>query len=214
MAVLTREPKQRRGGIAPPQWPEGFDPGGDGNEFGGPFPVSKGYLAVWVLLTAVTMLFAGLSSAYIVLRGVPAWQNISMPSMVWVNTMVLLASSVAIELARNAVKRGHQGAMKQWLAVSGILGFAFLLGQIAVWRQLANAGIYLATNLHSSFFYVLTGAHALHLAGGLIGLAVVIQGAFAYRLTPVNHEPLKVWALYWHFMDLVWIYLFLLLLLA
>jgi cytochrome c oxidase subunit 3 len=88
------------------------------------------------------------------------------------------------------------------------------VGQFLVWRQMVEAGVYLATNLHSSFFFVLTGAHALHLVGGLIGLAVVVRRAFAFRLTPVNHEPLRVWALYWHYMDIVWVYLFLLLLLA
>jgi cytochrome c oxidase subunit 3 len=160
------------------------------------------------------MLFAGLSSAFIVLRGVPEWQNITVPGLVWANTLVLLASSIAIEFARAAVRSNHAGAARQWLGVSGFLGLSFLVGQFLVWRQLVNAGVYLSTTLHSSFFYVLTGAHALHLAGGMIGLAVVLKRAFANRLTAEKHEPLKVWALYWHFMDVVWIYCFLLLLLA
>ena len=214
MPVLTQEKRRHGGGIAPPLPPDRF--GGDGppGEPGGTFPVSTGYLAVWILLTAVTMLFAGLSSAYIVLRGVPTWQNITLPPMVWVNTLLLAASSVSIEAARRAAKKDNRGAVKQWLGVTGVLGIAFVVGQLLVWRQLVDAGVYLTTNLHSSFFFVLTGAHAVHLVGGLIGLLVVLRSAFRLRLTAANHEPLRVWALYWHYMDIVWVYLFLLLLLA
>jgi cytochrome c oxidase subunit 3 len=211
MATLTRP--QTRGGGPPPQWPEDFGRGGEGGEAGGSFPISKGYLGTWILLTAVTMLFAGLSSAYIVLRGLPSWQNITVPALVWVNTVVLLASSVAIEIARSAVRKDRQGPLKQWLGVTAVLGVAFLVLQIAVWRQLVHAGVYLSTNLHGDFFYVLTGAHGLHLAGGLLGMVAVFRAAFAGRLTATAHEPLRIWALYWHFMDAVWLYLFLLLLL-
>jgi cytochrome c oxidase subunit III len=210
MATLTKG-KRIWGIIAPPPPP---DHGGNRGDFGSSFPISKAHLGMWILLTAITMLFGGLSSAFIVLRGVPEWQNITMPSLVWANTLVLVASSVAIEFARAALKRGSGDAMRQWLGVSGILGVGFLVGQLAVWRQLVNAGVYLSTTLHSSFFYVLTGAHALHLAGGMIGLVVVLRHAFSNRLTARNHEPLKVWALYWHFMDFVWVYCFMMLLLA
>jgi len=208
MAELTQ--KQRRGGILPPP----SDYGGGPRDSGGSFPISKAYLATWILLTAIIMLFAGLSSAYIVLRGLPEWQNITVPRLVWANTLILVASSVAIEFARAAVRKDQFSVVRQWLFVSGILGLSFLAGQIAVWRQLVKAGVYLSTTLHSSFFYVLTGAHALHLAGGICGLVVVLWRAFGNQLTAANHEPLKVWALYWHFMDVVWIYCFLLLLLA
>ena len=209
MAVISQQ--RRRGAILPPP-PSDFDGGSVSSESS--FPISKGYLATWILMTAVIMLFAGLSSAYIVLRGVPEWQNITVPRLAWANTIVLFASSIAIEFARAAVRRNQSGAVLQWLGVSGVLGLGFLAGQFAVWRQLVNAGVYLSTTIHSSFFYVLTGAHALHLAGGMIGLIVVLRKAFANQLTAGNHESLRVWALYWHFMDVVWIYCFLLLLLA
>ena len=203
---------QRRGSIIAP--PSNYDGGGGQGESSNSFPISKKHLATLLLLTAVAMLFAGLSSAYIVLRGVPEWQNITMPRLVWANTLVLFASSVAIEFARASVRKNKTDGVKLWLSVSGILGLTFLVGQLAVWRQLVQAGVYLQTTLHSSFFYVLTGLHALHLAGGLIGLAVVLRKAFTNRLTADSHEPLQVWGMYWHFMDFVWIYCFLLLLLA
>jgi cytochrome c oxidase subunit III len=209
MGVFTQV--RNRGTILPPP-PSPYD--GGPREPGGSFPMSKAYLGTWVLMTAVIMLFAGLSSAYFVLRGVPEWQYITVPRLVWANTLVLFASSVAIEFAKGAVRKNDGAGLRQWLIVSGILGFSFLVGQVVVWRQLVHAGVYLATTLHSSFFYVLTGAHALHLAGGLIGLVVVLLRVFTNQLTAANHEPLKVWSLYWHFMDAVWIYCFLLLLLA
>ena len=209
MSVLSQ--LRRRGSILPPP-PTNYDGGPGGS--GGSFPLSRSYIATWVLLTAIIMLFAGLSSAYIVLRGLPQWQNITVPRIVWANTLVLFASSVALEFARHAVRRNQPALVRQWMAISGILGIGFLAGQVVAWRQLVAAGVYLATTIHSSFFYVLTGVHALHLLGGLVGLGVVLQKAFANKLTAENHEPLKVAALYWHFMDVVWIYCFLLLLLA
>jgi len=208
MGILTQ--KRRGASIPPPPTPFGGGSGGSHSSF----PVSTAYVGMYVLLTAIIMLFAGLSSALIVLHGVPQWQNITVPSLVWANTLVLLASSVAVEFARAAVRKDQQGLLRQWLGISGLLGVAFLAGQFIVWRQLVKAGVYLSTTIHSSFFYVLTGAHALHLVGGLIGFGLVMYRVFANRLTSANYEPLKVWALYWHFMDVVWIYCFLLLILA
>ena len=104
--------------------------------------------------------------------------------------------------------------MKRWLAVSGILGIVFLAGQLAAWRQLVNAGVYLPTTLQSGFFYILTGVHGVHLLGGMVGLAFVLGEAFKDRLTPAKHEPLALCAVYWHFMDALWVYLALLLVLA
>jgi len=200
--------------LVPPSPP--VHPGGDGggDDPGSSFPISKGQLGVWILLTAIIMLFAGLSSAYIVLRGVPAWQNIELPSLLWPNTAILLMSSVAIEISRRAVRRGDIQSMKRWLAAGGVLGVAFLAGQLAAWRQLVNAGVYLPSTLQSSFFYILSGLHGLHLMGGVIALSWVLSRALKNRLSASNHEPLKLCALYWHVMDALWIYLFLLLLLS
>ena len=192
------------------------DRGGDGDfgEYGSSFPLSKGQIAIWILLTAIIMLFAGLSSAYIVLRGVPSWQNIELPSMLWPNTAILLLSSLAIEFSKRAIRRSDLQSMKRWLAIGGTLGLAFLAGQLAAWRQLVNAGVYLPSTLQSSFFYILTGLHGLHLAGGIVALGIVLVMALKNRLSAFRHEPLKLCATYWHVMDALWIYLFLLLLLS
>src|SRR5438046_192721 len=110
--------EERKGVILPPPLPPERH-GGDGGpgDSGSSFPISKGQMGIWILLTAIIMLFAGLSSAYIVLRGMPTWQNIELPSLLWPNTAVLLMSSLSIELARRAVRRNDIPSMKRWLAV-------------------------------------------------------------------------------------------------
>jgi cytochrome c oxidase subunit III len=214
MPVLTEE--RKIGGIIPPPvWPGNGGGGGDGSgDPGSSFPVSKGQIGLWVLLTGVIMLFAGLSSAYIVLRGVPAWQNIALPSLLWPNTAILLLSSITVHLARRSVIRNRIDRLKLWLGISAALGLTFLAGQIAAWRQLVHAGVFLPSTLQSSFFYVLTGIHGLHLLGGVLALTYVFVKAMQHRLTVFNWEPLKLCATYWHFMDALWLYLFLLLLLS
>src|SRR5215468_7279308 len=167
--------EDRKGVIVPPP-PPPIDWGGgdDSGDSGSSFPISKGQVGVWILLTAVIMLFAGLSSAYIVLRGMPTWQNIELPSLLWPNTVILLMSSIAIELSRRAIRRNDAQSMKRWLGLGGVLGLAFLIGQLAAWQQLVNAGVYIPSTLQSGFFYILTGLHGVHLVGGVIGLAVVL----------------------------------------
>src|ERR1043166_1119008 len=112
MPIIVEEPRR----VSPPPPIPPPDRGGDGDsgDSGSSFPISKYQVGIWILLTAIIMLFAGLSSAYIVLRGVPAWQNIQLPSLLWTNTAVLLLSSVAIELSRRAILRSDLQSMRRW----------------------------------------------------------------------------------------------------
>ena len=211
MAVATDE-RQPSGIVPPPIW-HGGD--GNGNSWESHvFPVSRAQVAVWIFLTGVVMLFAGFSSAYIVLRGVSTWQNIAMPGILWVNTIILLLSSLTIELGRRAIRKGLALSMKWWVALTTVLGMVFLAGQLIAWSELKGAGIDLSTTLHSSFFYILTGAHGIHLLGGLVALTYVAVGAWRHRYTIANHEPLDLLAVYWHFLDGLWLYLLLMFLLA
>src|SRR2546423_15517252 len=205
---------QRRVSPPPPVIPT--DRGGDGDygDSGSSFPLTKGQIGTWILLTAVIMLFAGLSSAYIVLRGVPSWQNIELPFLLWPNTAILLLSSLAIDISRRAIRRNDLQSMKRWLVVGGVLGFGFLAGQLAAWQQLVNAGVYLPSTQQSSFFYILTGLHGLHLLGGIVALGIVLAMALRNRLTAFHDEPLRLAATYWHVMDAIWLYLFVMLLLS
>jgi cytochrome c oxidase subunit 3 len=175
------------------------------------FPLTPAEVGMWILITIVVMLFAGLSSAFIVMRGAPTWQNVALPNILWLNTALLIVSSITLESARRAVKKNHQSAVRGWIIASALLGAAFIAGQFVAWRQLIAIGIYLPTTHHSSFFYVLTALHGLHLLGGIVGFGIALRAAARGLLTARAHIPLKVCALYWHAMDAIWIYLFLLL---
>ncbi len=174
-------------------------------------------IGMWVGLASILMLFIALTSAYIV-RGVPAlgggqddWLPIDMPSVLWLNTTVLVASSVSIELARRALKRNEYARFKSWISLTTLLGISFLAGQLIAWRQLAAQGVYINSHPHSSFFYLLTSLHGLHLLGGVIALSYVTVASLRMRIGFKRRTAVNVTAIYWHFMDGLWIYLFALL---
>lgn len=174
-------------------------------------------IGMWVGLASILMLFIALTSAYIV-RGVPAlsggdsdWLPIDMPPVLWVNTAVLLLSSVSIELARRALKRNEYSSFKRHISLTTLFGVAFLAGQVMAWRQLSAQGVFINSHPHSSFFYLLTSLHGLHLLGGVIALAYVTIAALRMRIGFKRRTAVDVTAIYWHFMDGLWIYLFVLL---
>ena len=170
---------------------------------------------VWVVLASIAMSFAAFTSALIVRQGSAAdWRHLALPGILYLNTAVLIASSVALEVARRRVaafmKAGARDAGKPtlWLYVTLALGFLFVCGQYVAWQQLRSRGLYLATNPNSSFFYVLTAVHALHVTGGLGGLVRVIR---RLRKSILRKSTLDATSHYWHFMDALWIYLLVLL---
>ncbi len=167
-----------------------------------PAPRETARLGLGFALLGISMLFIALTSAYIVRQGTEAaWTAIAMPDILPANTSLILAGSVAIELARRSRR-----APGRWLALTLALGAAFLMGQYAAWRELSRAGMYLATNPHSSFFYLLTAVHGVHLAGGLAVLAWVRASA-----PPKRERRIGTAAIYWHYMGGLWIYLLILL---
>lgn len=162
-------------------------------------------LGMMLALTSVSMLFIALTSAYIVRSGLdPAWRAIAMPRILLFNTAALALSSVTIERARRTLAA-------RWLAATLALGLLFVCGQLAAWGQLTAAGIYLSTNPHSGFFYLLTALHGLHVAGGLAALGWLLVQAWREVRPCLRERWLGVTALYWHFMDGLWIYLLVLL---
>ena len=169
---------------------------------------------VWVLMIPIVMLFVGLTSSLIVRKGVSDdWISIEIPRILWLNTLVLLASSVALEIARRALNRGNEDSFRVWLWVTAAMGTLFLLGQIEAWRELVAQGAFLSTNPSSSFFYVLTASHGAHLIGGMVALIYLTIRVFRNQLGPRRRSALKATTVYWHFMDGLWIYLIALLIL-
>ena len=169
-------------------------------------------LGVWMFLATVVMLFAAFTSAYIVRRAASDWMPIELPRILWANTAVLVASSLALERARLANRRHQALSTYDILATAG-LGFLFLTGQVAAWRELAARGVYLPTSPHSSFVYILTGTHGVHIAAGLVLLIYT-----ATRMRPVGVCPDRAAiarltaasATFWHFLTVLWLYLFVL----
>jgi cytochrome c oxidase subunit 3 len=197
---------ERRGGSAPPAT-GGGDDGGRSPQPGAPSP-SRYYTGISIALAAIVMFFMALTSAYVVLKGVNSlWQQVTIPPILWVNTVILLASSLTIELARRGLVRSDLSAFRTLWRVTTGFGLLFLAGQLLAWRQLVAAGAYLASNTASSFFYILTAAHALHLLGGIIALAYVAVHNFERGTSVPRVVAANVAAIYWHFMDGLWVYL-------
>jgi cytochrome c oxidase subunit III len=169
------------------------------------------FTALQLGMAAIVMFFMALSSSYIVRKGLGTdWQKSPMPPVLWFNTAVLLVSSGTIIFARRKLEAGDRAAFRTWWWVTTGLGLLFLAGQIIAWRDLAAAGMLLATNPSSSFFYVLTAAHGAHLAGGIFSLLYVAFRPWQRsRISQATAAELT--SIYWHFMDGLWIFLFLLL---
>jgi cytochrome c oxidase subunit III len=186
-------------------------------------PLSPARTGVWVGIAAITMSFAAYTSAMVVREGASAdWQHISLPPLLYFNTLILLTSSVTLQLGSSRVRWSWLQAASEggpatgagpeglrWLDLTLALGLLFLVGQLLVWRDLAGQGLYLATSPNSSFLYVFTVLHALHLLGGIVAMGYVLHRI--RRTAKPLEQALGAAALYWHFMDVLWLYLLLVL---
>ncbi len=219
-------------GIAPPVRGGGGD---DGSGPGLPdyaTRLRRARLGLLVALTPILMLFVSFSSAYIVRQGLPTldprtnalvrdWIPVTLPKLLLINTGVLILSSLFMELARRQIKgrvalassADHPGVSAgdqiriPWLAITLGLGLLFLFGQWTAWRQLAANGFYVATTPSSSFIYLLTGTHAIHLMGGVFALFVAGIASLLHRSVATRSIVVDVTAWYWHFMAGLWIYI-------
>lgn len=187
---------------------EDRDGGGDEGGGGETRRYDRYQTAVWVLFIPIVMLFVGLTSAMVVRKGLSDdWVPIEVPRILFLNTFVLLASSVTIERARRTFTPPIDERFKTWLWWTAALGVMFVAGQLAAWRQLASQGVYLATNPSSAFFYILTATHGIHLVGGMVALTYLALRMLRGEFGPNRRSALKATAVYWHFMDALWIYL-------
>lgn len=221
MATILQPP----GAVVEPGPPR-QDTGGSGGGFrnlvpeGGPLrlvkdpagePVRTG---IWVGLAAIAMSFAALTSALYVREGsgYADWTHVTLPPILWFNTLALVLSSITLERARVCVAaymRGEQSSRSipmQWLNATMLLGLTFVVGQYFAWLKLRSQGLYLPTNPNSSFFYVLTGVHVIHVLGGLGGLSRVML-RFRSATHRLRRSTMDATSYYWHFMGVLWIYL-------
>lgn len=186
---------------------------GNGHRYAQGFSASRYRIGMWVALAAILMMFTALTSAYIVRAASGGdWQPLAMPRILLLSTLLLVVSSATLEMARRKLKDERH---KVWLIGTLLLGCGFLASQLLAWRQLVGQGIYVSSNPHSSFFYLLTATHGVHLLGGLIALAYLSLRARLPRDSSLaaakGQAAADAVTLYWHFMDVLWIYLFILL---
>jgi cytochrome c oxidase subunit III len=176
-----------------------------------PPPASTG---IWVIIASITMSFAAFTSALVVRQGTAPLQHITLPQVLYLNTLVIITSSVTLEIARRRIavfmggKKDQAANPARWLYLTLALGLLFVAGQTFAWVRLRAQGFGLAANISYSFFYVLTVMHALHLLGGLGGMARVVG---KLRNATLRRSTLDATSRYWHFMGVLWVYLLLLL---
>ncbi len=162
---------------------------------------------LWVGLASIIMMFAGFTSAYIIKRNQANWVTFNLPKVFWYSTAVIIISSVTLWLAQNAFKAREMVKYRNLVVATLVLGVLFIALQIIGFRQLWASGMTLKANVSFSFLYVIVGLHALHVLGGIISLLVMFAKAFSTRIRNYDIVPVEVISTYWHFVDFLWIYL-------
>ncbi len=228
------DPQPRRDGPARSA-SSGQSSSGKGNNGGGPgggsggnssqYPYTaddninrdKSRVISWFVLLVVLMTFGGLIGAYVVIatNGAIEWKPFNLPSQVWLSTLVILASSVTYELFRRAVDARDLIRSRRYLVATTALGGIFIASQLIAWVELVNRGFYMRGNPYAGFFYILTAAHAIHVVGGMVGLAAVLRRSWYPAANETEHvyraNVAKAVGWYWHLMGGLWVVLFLLL---
>ncbi|HEY7783483.1 MAG TPA: cytochrome c oxidase subunit 3 [Pyrinomonadaceae bacterium] len=211
--------KKRPGGGPKPPGPNGKGPGSNGHgkshDQSPRFSAATYRITIWVVLAAVVMMFAALSSAFIILASSEMWQPIVMPRMFYLSTAIIVISSLTFEFAKRSLQSGREIVYQRWLKLTLVLGFVFLITQLLGWRELAAQGVYFQGQPRRSFFFIFTALHAVHLVGGIIALSHLMTRGRAYhdiyRVERIEASASAI-SLYWHTMDVLWIWLFSLLL--
>jgi cytochrome c oxidase subunit III len=164
--------------------------------------------AMWVAISSLVMMFAGLTSAFIVKSNQPGWKDVTIPNVFWVSTAVILLSSITVQMALRSFKQRELNQYRILIAITFLLGIGFVclqwMGFTGLWEQ----GVRLKGSGAGQFLYVIFGLHAVHVIGGVIALLVMFIKAFFGKTKSYNSVPVEVAATYWHFVDILWIYLF------
>ena len=162
---------------------------------------------LWVALGSIIMMFAGLTSAYVVKRDQPGWTTFSIPRAFWYSTAAILISSLTVQMALKAFKDREMLRYRNLLTTTAVLGIVFVLLQWVGFRQIWHTGITLRGSGGGQFLYVIAGLHAVHVLGGIIALLVMLAKAFVSKVRSYDSIPVELMSTYWHFVDLLWIYL-------
>lgn len=162
---------------------------------------------MWIALVSIVMMFAGLSSAFIVKRSQANWLSFNIPLAFYYSTAVILISSVAIIMAKRSFLERKMSRYRFWLAFTTVLGFAFVALQYFGFVELWNQGVTVSRNVSFSFLYVLVGLHAVHVLGGLVALVILFLQSLSKRRRIYSPVHISIMGTYWHFVDVLWLYL-------
>lgn len=166
---------------------------------------------LWVALGSIVMMFAGLTSAYIVRKAAANWLEFEFPSVFWVSTVVILLSSLTIHLALKSFKAREMRRYRMLITITAILGVMFGVLQYFGFSYLYNHGVKIfgtGSNPSASFLGIIVGLHALHVLGGVIALFIIFFRAYSLKTKNYNTTAIEIVSTYWHFVDILWIYLF------
>ena len=162
---------------------------------------------LWVAIASISMMFAGLTSAYIVKESQANFLNFRLPLAFWYSTAAMIASSITIWMAQKKFKNREMASYRKLVTGTFILGLLFVVLQVVGFRELYKNGLTLTTNVSVSFLYVIVLLHAVHVLGGVVALMVMFIRAFRTKTKSYNAVPVEVMGTYWHFVDFLWIYL-------
>jgi cytochrome c oxidase subunit 3 len=164
---------------------------------------------VWLFIVTIVMLFAALTSAYVVKQSEGDWLNFSLPGMFWITSAIIVFSSFTMQLALRSSKSENLTRLRMLLILTGVLGLAFLVGQYQAWKQLVGMDVFFVGNPAGSFLYVLTGLHGIHIISGIIFIMTVIVSSFRIKTHSDRRLKIEMCTTYWHFLGGLWLYLFL-----
>lgn len=174
-----------------------------------PLSMNPKKFALWLFMVSVLMLFGAWTSAYLVKRADSGWAEIIMPPQMTINTVLILASSITLIVAWRAARKDNLTLTKIGISLTMLLGTGFLAGQLVAYGEMIKLNQYFSgSNVSHSFMYVLTAVHGLHLVSGLIFLAIVLADTYAYKVHSKNLFRLEMCCTYWHFLGILWLYLF------
>ncbi|WP_407084068.1 cytochrome c oxidase subunit 3 [Tellurirhabdus bombi] len=162
---------------------------------------------LWLFIVSILMLFASMTSAYLVRRAEGNWLEFTIPAIFSYSTGVLIISSASMQWAYNAAKKDNFGVLKTAISITFVCGLLFLVMQYLGWRDLVAQNVYFVGNPSGSFMYVFTGLHAFHLISGLFVLLFALRAAFNLKIHAKNLTQIEIANTYWHFLDILWIYL-------
>jgi cytochrome c oxidase subunit 3 len=168
-------------------------------------------LALWIAIGSIIMMFAAFTSAYVVRRAAGNWLEFKLPDIFMLNTAVIVLSSVTLHLAYSGFKQGKEQRYKTMLIATFVLGLLFVVLQYMGWEALTAIGATFTVNPSSSFIYVISGLHAAHVLGGIAAITVALVHAYVlpYKPTLKRKQRFELVVHYWHFVDVLWVYLML-----